>query len=78
MKLLGVISVGFSVIFCNETAHHLFINFKKAHDSVRREVLYNVRFEVTNQHLIQEEIKRRFWLCLLPLSPEPCFFSPDV
>jgi hypothetical protein len=26
----------------NETAHHLFIDFKKAYDSVRREVLYNI------------------------------------
>jgi hypothetical protein len=26
----------------NETVHHLFIDFKKAYDSVRREVLYNI------------------------------------
>jgi hypothetical protein len=26
----------------NETAHQLFIDFKKACDSVRREVLYNI------------------------------------
>jgi hypothetical protein len=26
----------------NETLHHLFIDFKKAYDSVRREVLYNI------------------------------------
>jgi hypothetical protein len=25
----------------NETVHYLFIDFKKAYDSVRREVLYN-------------------------------------
>jgi hypothetical protein len=25
----------------NETVHQLFVDFKKAHDSVRREVLYN-------------------------------------
>jgi hypothetical protein len=26
----------------NETVHQLFIDFKKAYDSVRREVLYNI------------------------------------
>jgi hypothetical protein len=26
----------------SETAHRLFISFKKDHDSVRREVLYNI------------------------------------
>jgi hypothetical protein len=26
----------------NESVHHLFIDFKKAYDSVRREVLYNI------------------------------------
>jgi hypothetical protein len=30
---------------CNETVHQLFIDFKKAHDSVRREVLYNILIE---------------------------------
>jgi hypothetical protein len=29
----------------NETVHQLFIDFKKAHDSVRREVLYNILIE---------------------------------
>jgi hypothetical protein len=34
-------------IFCicreyNKTVHQLFIDFKKVHDSVRREVLYNI------------------------------------
>jgi hypothetical protein len=29
----------------NETAHQLFIDFKKAYDSVRREVLYNILIE---------------------------------
>jgi hypothetical protein len=27
---------------CNETVHQLFIDFKKAYDSVRRKVLYNI------------------------------------
>jgi hypothetical protein len=29
----------------NGTVHQLFIDFKKAYDSVRREVLYNIRIE---------------------------------
>jgi hypothetical protein len=29
----------------NETVHQLFVNFKKALDSVRREVLYNILIE---------------------------------
>ena len=29
----------------NEAVHQLFIDFKKAYDSVRREVLYNIRME---------------------------------
>jgi hypothetical protein len=29
----------------NETVHQLFVDFKKAYDSVRREVLYNVLIE---------------------------------
>jgi hypothetical protein len=30
---------------CNETVHQLFIDFKKAYDSVRREVLYSILIE---------------------------------
>src|SRR5215469_2014907 len=30
---------------CNEAVHQLFIDFKKAYDSVRREVLYNILIE---------------------------------
>jgi hypothetical protein len=29
----------------NGTVHQLFIDFKKAHDSVRREILYNILTE---------------------------------
>jgi len=29
----------------NEAVHQLFIDFKKAYDLVRREVLYNILFE---------------------------------
>jgi hypothetical protein len=58
MKLFGIVSVGFNIsatdqIYCihqivkkkwecNETVHQLFIDFKKAYDSVSREVLYNI------------------------------------
>jgi hypothetical protein len=59
MKLLGLISLGFDVTGqllirfsafiryweYNETVHQLFIDFKKACDSVRREVLYNIPIE---------------------------------
>jgi hypothetical protein len=31
---------------CNGTVHQLFIDFKKAYDLVRREVLYNIFTEV--------------------------------
>jgi hypothetical protein len=30
---------------CNETVHQLFIDFKKAYDSVSREVLYSILIE---------------------------------
>jgi hypothetical protein len=30
---------------CNVTVHQLFIDFKKAYDSVRREILYNILIE---------------------------------
>jgi hypothetical protein len=30
----------------NETVHQLFVDFKKAYDSVRREVLYNILIEL--------------------------------
>jgi hypothetical protein len=30
----------------NEAVHQLFIDFKKAYDSVRREVLYNILIEI--------------------------------
>jgi hypothetical protein len=57
MKLLGIISVGFDVtdqllnIFlekiwqCYETVHQLLIDFKKAYESVRKKVLYNILIE---------------------------------
>jgi hypothetical protein len=49
MKLLGIISVGFDItdlqliryfaLIKNEAVQQLFVDFKKAYDSVRREVL---------------------------------------
>jgi hypothetical protein len=56
MKLLGTTSVGFDIIRQQlirfsisirywGTVHQLFIDFKKAYDSVRREALYNILIE---------------------------------
>jgi hypothetical protein len=60
MKLLGIISVSFEVtdqqIFCirqtveinceyNETVHQLFIYFKQAYDTFRKEVLHKILME---------------------------------
>jgi hypothetical protein len=44
----------------NEAVHQLFIDFKKAHDSVRREVLYNIVFELG----IPMELVRLLKMCL--------------
>jgi len=59
MKLQGIISANFDVRYeqrtrgstfvrnwkCNGTVHQLYIDFKKACDSVRRQVLYNILIE---------------------------------
>jgi hypothetical protein len=42
-KLLGIANVDFDVT--EQQLHQLFIDFKKACDSVMKEVLYNVRIE---------------------------------
>jgi hypothetical protein len=52
MILLEIIHVGFNVTYQllvifsaitnHETVHQLFIDFKTAYDSVRKEVLYNI------------------------------------
>jgi hypothetical protein len=50
MKLLGIISVDFDVtdqllMRSSEAIHQLFVDFKEAYDSVRREVFYNILIE---------------------------------
>jgi hypothetical protein len=44
----------------NETVHHLFIDFKNAYDSVKREVLYNIRIEFG----VPGKLVRRIKMCL--------------
>ena len=44
----------------NEAVHQLFIDFKKAYDSVRREVLYNILIEF----LIPMKLVRLIKMCL--------------
>jgi hypothetical protein len=44
----------------NETVHQLFTDFKKAYDSVRREVLYNILI----QFGIPMKLVRRIKMCL--------------
>jgi hypothetical protein len=44
----------------NETAYQLFIDFKKAHDSVRKEVLYNILTEFE----VPMILVRTFKMCL--------------
>jgi len=41
--------------------HHLFIDFKKAYDSVRREVLYNILIEF----VIPMKLERPIKMCLI-------------
>jgi hypothetical protein len=42
---------------CNEAVHQLFIDFKKAYDLVRREVLYNILIEFGNPTKLVRVIK---------------------
>jgi hypothetical protein len=74
-KLLGIMNVDFNAtdhIFCihhilekkweyNEAVHQLFIGFKKAYDSVRREVLYNIFI----QFCIPMKLVRPIKMCLI-------------
>jgi hypothetical protein len=48
----------------NETVHQLFIDFKKAYDSVRREVLYNILIEFGAPMKLVRLVK----MCLIFLS----------
>jgi sorting nexin-29 len=53
---------------CNETVHQLFVDFKKAYDSVRREVLYNILIEFGGIH----EIVRLIKICLNETYSKVC------
>jgi len=44
----------------NEAVHHLFMDFKKAYDSVRREVLYNILIEFG----VPKKLVRLMKMCL--------------
>ena len=44
----------------NEAVHQLFVDFKKAYDSVRREVLYNIRIEFG----VPKKLVRLIKMCL--------------
>jgi hypothetical protein len=44
----------------NETLHQLFVDFKKAYDSVRREVLYNIPIEFG----VPMKLVRLLYMCL--------------
>ena len=43
---------------CNEEVHQLFIDFEKAYDSVRREVLYNILIEFVIPRKLVRLIKK--------------------
>jgi hypothetical protein len=72
MKLLGIVSMGFDItdqllrIFSirhwrkNERVHQLFVDFKKALDSVRREALYSIHIEFR----VPMELIRLIKMCL--------------
>ena len=45
----------------NEAVHQLFIDFKKAYDSVRREVLYNILIELGG---IPKKLVKLIKMCL--------------
>ena len=45
----------------NEAAHQLFIDFKKAYDSFRKEVMYNILIEF-GIHMHLESLKKCAWM----------------
>jgi hypothetical protein len=52
----------------NETVHQLFIDFKKAYDSVRREVLYNILIEFG----VPMKLVRLIKMCLNEMYSKVC------
>jgi hypothetical protein len=52
----------------NETVHQLFIDFKRAYDSVRREVLYNILIEFG----LPMKLVRFFKMCLNETYSKVC------
>jgi hypothetical protein len=48
----------------NGTVHQLFIDFKKAYDLVKREVLYNILFEFLFEFGIPKKLVRLIKMCL--------------
>jgi hypothetical protein len=52
----------------NETVHQLFIDFEKAHDSVRREVLYNILIEFG----VHMKLGRLIEMCLNETCSKVC------
>ena len=58
--VLSAVLVTYSHSHYNEAVHQLFIDFKKAYDSVRREVLYNILIEFG----IPKKLVRLVKMCL--------------
>jgi hypothetical protein len=58
----------------NKAVHQLFIDFKKAYDSVRREVLYNILTEFG----IPKKLIRLIKMCLIPAAKpaSSCCWEP--
>jgi hypothetical protein len=56
---------------CNDTVHQLYIDFKKAYDSVGREVLYN-----SLMHLgVPLKLVRLIGMCLKEAIVKPVYVS---
>jgi hypothetical protein len=58
----------------NETVHQLFIDFKKAYDSVRREVLYNILIEFG----VLKKLVRLIKMSLLWVSASCCACNNEL
>jgi hypothetical protein len=57
----------------NEAVQQLFIDFEKAYDLVRREVLYNILIEF----VIPTELVRLFKMCLTETNRNTILFADD-